>query len=97
METVGDAIYEGAANHFMGVESVGGRLYLTADALIFVSHAANIQVHRLTIPIRDIRNVKAVPTLGIVPNGILVETYSGKAERFVVNKRETWITEINKL
>jgi hypothetical protein len=97
MQAVEGTIYEGPANHFMGIESVGGKLYLTAETLIFISHSINIQVHQMSIPLRDIVDVRAVNTLGVVPNGLHVDTIAGTTERFVVYKRKLWISEINRL
>tara|TARA_B100001287_G_C22496678_1_gene441558 strand:+ start:193 stop:546 length:354 start_codon:yes stop_codon:yes gene_type:complete len=37
-----ETIYEGPANLFFGIESVGGKLFLTKDALLFYSHGINL-------------------------------------------------------
>ena len=97
MKKVEGAIFEGAANHFVKAESVGGKLYLTQEALVFVSHALNIQRHELVIPIAEIADLSLSKSLGIVPNGLTVHTSSGTEEKFVVNKRNTWIEKINAL
>lgn len=97
MNKIEGTVYEGAANHFVGIESVGGRLYLTQDTLIFVSHGLNIQTHRMDIPLKDITEINTRNTLGFVPNGLLVHTALDTQERFVVNKRKTWIAKINAL
>ena len=83
-------IHQGGANHFVGIEGVGGWLYLTDKALRFKSHEVNIQRHELTIPVCDI--VEAVPcrTAGIFPNGLRVTTRDGRCERFVVSGRRQW-------
>ncbi|WP_422929113.1 GRAM domain-containing protein [Singulisphaera sp. PoT] len=88
-------IKDGPANHFRGLESVGGWLYLTDHRLYFRSHRFNVQNHELTIPLSDIRDVKTSMTLGIVPNGLLIST-GLRQERFVVVGRKAWVEEIRR-
>lgn len=88
-------IMDGGANHFMGVEEVGGWLYLTSDEIIFRSHAFNVQAHQMIIPLEQIVNVKAVATLGFIPNGLQILINNGAVEKFVVNSRKKWIKKIN--
>ena len=95
MSKIEGTIFETAANHFSGAESVGGKLYLTQNALIFVSHKLNIHNHELTIPIVEIADLELSNNLGLVPNGLTVHTKSGTTEKFVVNKRKVWIEKIN--
>lgn len=88
-------VMEGAANHFMGTESVGGWLYLTTEEIVFKSHSMNIQTHETVIPLKQITEVKTSLTVGFVPNGMEIITISGVVEKFVVNKRKIWIQKIN--
>lgn len=88
-------VKEGPANHFMGIESVGGRLFLTDRRLLFKSHHSNFQVHEMSVPLGDVAVAKAVMTLKIVPNGIKVTRTDGSAERFVVEGRREWERLIN--
>lgn len=88
-------IYDGGANHFKGREGVGGWLFLTDTELIFKSHQYNFQNHELIIPYHDIAGITKKNNLGLVPNGIVIQTKHGKAERFVVNSRDIWIQKIN--
>lgn len=90
-------IYEGAANHFVGIESVGGKLYLTSTALIFISHGFNVQRHQTCIPLADITGIETSNSLGLVPNSFIVHTISGTKEKFVVNKRKVWMENIKSL
>lgn len=87
-------IKEGGANHFLGIESVGGRLFLTNQRLYFSSHSLNVQTHELSIPYSDIRSVGKRNTLFIFPNGLCIELQNGKNEKFVLWGREKWIQEI---
>ncbi len=63
---------EGLANHFKGIEGVGGKLYLTNRRLRFVSHKLNVQTHDECYPLSEIAEVEATRTLGIIPNGLRV-------------------------
>jgi hypothetical protein len=89
-------LFEGPANHFSGLEAAGGWLYLTTRRLLFRSHRLNFQPHETNLPLEDI--VKASPTLtaGLIPNGLLVNTISGRRERFVVDNRKRWSDAISK-
>jgi len=89
-------IHQGGANHFMGVEGVGGWLYLTDQALRFKSHEVNIQRHELTIPLCEIAEVSPCRTIGIIPNGLRITARDGRSERFVVSGRRKWTGTIAK-
>ena len=84
-------LFETPANHFKGIEGVGGKLYLTNKRLVFKSHKLNIQNHQLSIQLSDIKNVDGFKTLGLVNNGLSVITIDDKTEKFVVEQMENWI------
>jgi hypothetical protein len=91
----GDAVvYSGLANHFLNLEGRGGRLALTRTELVFMPHVVNLQRGELRIPLSEIASVAAVPTWGIIPNGLAVTLKSGKVERFVVNDRSDWVAKL---
>jgi hypothetical protein len=87
-------IKEGVANHFKGIESVGGNLYLTNLRLVFKSHGLNIQVHEVAYRLDNILSVRPRNSLGIIPNGIAVTLADGHEEKFVVNGRQEWMNTI---
>jgi hypothetical protein len=89
-----EVVWEGPANHFRGLEAVGGRLVLTNERLLFASHPFNVQTHEWAVSRTDVLDAGPVSTLGVVPNGLLVTTRSGDAERFVVSDREEWTRRI---
>ena len=76
------------ANHFMGFEAVGGKLFITNKRFVFKSHSINIQNHELTIQYSDIERIELCFTFLIVPNGLKIITKSGKKDQFVVWKRK---------
>lgn len=96
-ENQGEIIYTGAANHFKNAEAVGGKLYLLNDRVEFKSHGFNIQSHSFNIYLTEIKELSFYKTLGIVPNGLKITLSNGEVEKFVVNNRSTWKTEIEKL
>ena len=83
--------HAGPANHFVGVEGVGGKLVLTDRRVVFRSHGFNIQVHALELPLASIASVTPVMTLGLVDNGLLFRMTDGHVERFVVGGRQEWL------
>ena len=46
------------ANHFKGIEAVGGKFFVTNQRIVFKSHSFNIQNHELTIEFHDIQSIK---------------------------------------
>jgi hypothetical protein len=84
-------LFETPANHFKGIEGVGGKLYLTNKRLIFRSHKLNVQNHQLSIQLTDVKNVDRYKTLGLVNNGLSITIIDDKTEKFVVEQVENWI------
>lgn len=84
------------ANHFKNGEAVGGKLYLLTDKLQFKSHNFNIQNHGLEIPLGQISQTRFFNTLGLIPNGLEIDTNDGQIEKFVVSDRKKWREEIEK-
>ena len=74
-------LYSGLANHFVGWEAVGGKLYLLKDRLEFQSHSLNIQNHHLVIPLQEIKEILVYHSVGIIPNGLTIVTKEGKKEK----------------
>ena len=88
-------VHAGPANHYRGVEAVGGRLVLTDRRLAFRSHGMNIQRHEASYPLATITGVAPARMRGIVPNGLVVALADGSRERFVVAGRSRWKKEIS--
>jgi len=86
-------VFQTPANHFKGVEGVGGKLYLTNKRLIFKSHKLNIQNHQLLISLEDINNADRYKTLG-VNNGLSIITKQNMTEKFVVEQVDKWIEKL---
>jgi hypothetical protein len=87
-------IKKGPANHFKGLEGVGGALYLTNNRVIFKSHAFNIQRHTDIFPLDEIVDIGKRKSMGIIPNGIFIKMKDGRIEKFVVKNRSKWLAEI---
>src|SRR3954463_1962991 len=93
-------VKEGPANMQRGIETVGGRLYLTNQRLIFESHRFNIQTGVTVILCSSITGVtkrwtKFLNLIPLVPNSIGVTIDSGKEESFVVTNRDGWIEALS--
>jgi hypothetical protein len=88
-------VHHGLANHWKGLEAVGGKLFLSVQAgaarLRFRSHALNVQTHDESWPLADVVDVEGARSLGIVPNALVVTLRDGRRERFVVSGRQRWI------
>lgn len=88
---------EGRANHWKGIEAVGGRLFLTDHRLVFKPHSFNIQIREESISLDQIVSIKPNRTFFILPNQISVELANGKEERFVVWNRKKWMEKIEQI
>lgn len=87
------------ANLQRGLEAVGGRLILTADALHFQPHAFNVQTQSLTVPLAQIgamqlRWTRLFGVLPVAPTSLVVQLLDGGEHRFVIGKREQWADAI---
>ena len=91
-------IREGPANLQRGLETVGGRLLLTDQRLVFSSHGVNVQTGRTEIPLAEIRSVspcwtKFLGLLPLAPNSLAVSTSAGE-HRLVISGRSQWASAI---
>lgn len=92
-------IKEGAANLQKGIETVGGKLCLTNQRLVFEAHKFNVKVGVTEVEISDIQSSQTCWTkfLGIIPpfpNSLAVHTKRGKEYRFVLFGRSAWASAI---
>ncbi len=87
-------LFETPANHFKGIEGVGGKLYLTNQRLVFQSHKFNFQNHRWSVSVSDIAKVDRYGTMGFINNGLFVITGNGQTERFVVEQPAEWLKQL---
>lgn len=92
-------IKQGAANLQKNIESVGGKLMLTNQRLVFKAHAMNVQGGTTDVPLSDIQSVQPCWTklLGIIPlfpNSLAVHTKKGVEFRLVLFGRQAWADAI---
>lgn len=83
-------LMEGPANHFKGLEGVGGYLWITDKRVHFASHSFNVQNHVWTASLSEVRDVQAVKTLGLIDNGLSITTDTAGNHRFVLNNSTRW-------
>lgn len=89
-----------AANLQKSHETVGGKLYLTNQRLLFEAHKINIQGGITEINLSDIQSsekcwTKFLGFLPILPNSLAVNTKDGKEYRFVLFGRGAWAAAID--
>jgi len=89
----------GGASLQRGIETVGGKLYLTNRRLIFESHAFNVQRGATLIPLGDISSItkcwtKLLNLIPLMPNSLAVTTTQGREHRFVLFGRDAWASAI---
>jgi len=93
-------IRDGAANLQRGAETVGGKLFLTDQRLLFQSHSFNMQTGATEISLSQIRGIRPCWTkfLGLIPiapNSLAVVTTSDIEYRFVLFGRKDWAAAIS--
>lgn len=93
-------VHEAAANLQRGIETVGGRLFLTTHRLVFESHAFNVQTGSTVLDRKDIVSVAPCWTLflgflPLLPNSMAVGTSDGRTFRFVLWGRADWIRRLS--
>lgn len=93
-------IKNGSANLQKNIETVGGKLYLTNQRLVFESHKFNVQGGTVELEISNIQSTLACWTkfLGLIPifpNSLAVFTKQGKEYRFVLFGRHGWAAAIS--
>ena len=95
IETEADenVLLESPANHYKGVEAVGGKLLLTNKKFIFKSHKFNIQNRGFSISLDEIVRTDRYKNIGI-SNGFSIQCKNGKTEKFVVEESEKWIENL---
>jgi hypothetical protein len=88
-------LHSGLANHFLNMESRGGRLALTTSHLRFIPHAINLQRSSLEIPRDEILDIAPVRIFKVFSNGLAIRRRSGETEYFVVSDRRTWLDKLD--
>ena len=86
---------ESAANLQRGKETVGGRLFLTSERLVFMAHKFNIQRGTTEIAIGEIidtepRWTKFLGLVPLFPNSLAIRTRDGTEFSFVLAGRSVW-------
>jgi hypothetical protein len=92
-------VRESGANLQRGIETVGGRLFLTTRRLIFEAHRFNVKTGRTVVRLRDVEDVwkcwtRLFGLVPIFPNSLAVSTAEGKTYRFVMFGRDKWVRAI---
>jgi hypothetical protein len=88
-------VKEGNANLQMGLETVGGKIFLTNQRLIFEPHKINTQRSMTEVEINNIQSAikcwtKFLNFLPLFPNSLEVCTKTKQKFRFVLWDRDAW-------
>lgn len=94
------AIKSGLANLQKNIETVGGKLYLTNQRLVFEAHKINVQGGSTEIELSSIQSSKKCWTkflgfIPLMPNSLAIHAKDGKEYRFVLSKRGAWAAAID--
>ena len=87
-------LFQTPANHFKGMEGVGGRLYLTNKRLVFISHKLNVQNHELSIDLGNIISIDRYKNAGLLNNGLIVTSRNNNVDKFAVEQAEEWVRKL---
>ena len=92
-------VRKGGANLQKNIETVGGKLWLTNQRLVFEAHKINVQGGTTEIELSSVQSSRPCWTrlLGIIPlfpNSLAVFTKQGKEYRFVLFGRHAWAAAI---
>jgi hypothetical protein len=92
-------IKEGAANLQKIIETVGGKLCLTNQRLVFEAHKFNVQGGATEVDLSSVQSslpcwTKFLGLIPLFPNSLAVFTKQGKEYRFVLFGRHAWAAAI---
>lgn len=92
-------IKNGGANLQKNIETVGGKLHLTDQRLVFEAHKFNVQSGVTEVELSNIQSsekcwTKFLGFLPLFPNSLAVYTKQGKEYRFVLFGRGAWAAAI---
>lgn len=83
-------VEERGANHFKGLEAVGGKLALTNKRLIFKSHGMNIQRHQEDFQLKEIKGIVVTPSVPFLKNKLVISLAENVKHSFIVNEPQRW-------
>lgn len=92
-------LHEGKANLQKGLETVGGKLYLLRNKLVFEPHKLNVQRGGSSIDLSSIHHItlgwtKLFGALPFAPNALKVSVDGGDMYCFTVFDRKVWRDKI---
>ena len=94
-----EVIKVGPANLQKNIETVGGKLCLTNQRLVFEAHKFNVQVGTTEVELSDVQSsqpcwTKFLGVIPVFPNSLAVHVKQGNEYRFVLGDRASWATAI---
>ena len=80
------------ANKIEGIITLTGKLFFYDDAFVFKADSVNSIINLPKVEYKRIVTVKRRRTLGIIPNGVIVELDDKTTQIYVVNGRKAVIS-----
>jgi len=90
-----EIIYDGGANQILEKEGVGGKLFITNQRVLFISHKYNIQKGTTSIPLNNITSIEKNKVAKIFNTGITIILNDTTKYKFVVNNQDEWFNQLN--
>jgi hypothetical protein len=96
--TTEKTIHEGRANYQKNIESVGGKLSLFEDRIMFTPHSFNVQKEVISINLKSVTGLemgwtKLLGLIPLLPNALVISELD-KEYRFTVFDRSVWLEKI---
>ncbi|CAL2092753.1 hypothetical protein [Tenacibaculum sp. 190524A05c] len=95
-KTTESEIYAGEANLFRSGVSIGGKLFLTSERLIFLPHKFNFNKKIEYIELSEVNVFQSITSLNILNNTLAFTLENGTELIFIVNNIEIWMEEIER-
>lgn len=86
--------FQDMANQRIKKGKVIGKLFLTNERLLFISHKLNVKSGVTSINPMDITSIERVKIMRFFDNGLKIELKNNHSYTFVVNERETWVEKL---
>lgn len=90
-------IHSGEANLFRHGITVGGKLFLTDQRLIFLPHKLNLSQKEELIDLGDINTMEEINSLDWLNNTLIIKLKNNTEFKFLLYNSDVWVAEINNI
>lgn len=88
--------FYGAAHQFIKTSVVSGVLYATENQLIFEPNDQDWIENSWTLDWDNVDNIQIYSFMGVVDQGVLIQTKGGMKARFQVNQPRVWLQNLQR-